>query len=249
MVSLSGIPRPSRTTQSPSPSVTPKPNENTDLVAMAVRKARARSGRITTRILMMLLPRHEKRRAASRNTKTAILIANQSENDENLKSATTTVTKTRRETGRRNGRSGPGQGRRNQRAESNLKTSPPPLRPNPIDPPGVNGPEVLPNQNRSQTPRNPRNDHPPPHHSRNMIMRAWEPLTFTERSDQNARSRGGLRHLARPVPVSSFVMTVDPSMRRTVCIMGSGRTPRRLRQNDSRRQWSKDPVRSHFCTS
>ena len=148
MVPLSGIPRPSRTMQSPSPSATPKPNENTDpaMMVIVVRKARAQSGRTATRILMMLLPRHKKRRAASRNVKTAILIANQSENDENPKFA-----KTRRKTRRRNGRSGPGQGRRNRKADSNLKTSPLPLRPtlvpNPTDPPGVNDPEILPSRN------------------------------------------------------------------------------------------------------
>ena len=143
MVPHSGIQRPSRTTQNLSPSVIPKPSENTDLVMIVtvVRRERAQSGRIATRIQMTLLPRHGRGGAASRNAKTAILIANQSENDENPKLA-----KTRRKTGRRNGRSGPG--RRNRKAESNLKTSPLPLRPtlvpNPMNPPGVNGLEVLP---------------------------------------------------------------------------------------------------------
>jgi hypothetical protein len=170
---LSGIPRPSRTTHSLSPNVIPKPNENTGLAMMAraVRKARAQSDRIATRSLMMLLPRHGKGEVASRNAKTAILIADQNENDENPKPAMTTVAKTRRKTGRRNGRTGPGQ--RNRRAESNLKTNPLPLRPtlvpNPTDSPGMNDPDV-PNQNQSRTPRNPLNDHPPPHHSRNTIM-------------------------------------------------------------------------------
>jgi len=142
MVPHSGIQRPSRTTQSPNPSVILKPNENTDLAMMVmVVRERAQSGRIATWILTILLPHHGRGGAASRNAKTAIPIANQSENEENPK-----VAKTKRNTGRRNGRSGPG--RRNRKAENNLKTSPLPLRPtpvpNPIDLPGVNGPEVLP---------------------------------------------------------------------------------------------------------
>lgn len=148
MVPLSGIPRPSQTTQSPNPSVIPNPNENTGLVKMmmVVRKARVQSGKIATRILMMPPPRHGKGGAASRNAKTAVLTANQSENDENPKLVTTTMMTMTRKTERRSGRSGPGQGRRNRKAENNLKTSPLPPRPNPnpMDPLGVNDPKVLP---------------------------------------------------------------------------------------------------------
>jgi len=145
----SGIPRPSRTMQNLNPSVVQKANGNTDLAReMDVRKARARSGRIVILNWVMPLPHHGKRRAANRNTKRAILTKSQNENDESPNLATTTITKMRTKIGRRNGRSGRSRDRKNQNAESNLKTSLPPLRPilvpNPMDLPGVNGPEMPP---------------------------------------------------------------------------------------------------------
>jgi hypothetical protein len=146
MVPLSGILRLSRTMQSLSPSVIPKPNESTDLVraVMIVRKASARNGRIAIRNWMMPLPHHEKRRPASQNVKTAILTVNQNESDKNPRLAT----KTRRKTRQRSGRSGPSQGLKNRKAGSNLRTSLPPLCPtlvpNPMDPPGLDGLGVLP---------------------------------------------------------------------------------------------------------
>ena len=152
MVPVSGISRLSQTTQSLNPNAIQKANENTDLAGrvMVVREARAQSVGIATRTWMKLLPHHEKRRAAGRNVKAAIPMTNQNRNDENRKFVTTTVTKMRRKTGPRKGRSSPGQGRGNRRTESNLKTSPPPLCPtlvpNPMNLPGVNGTEALPSQ-------------------------------------------------------------------------------------------------------
>ena len=184
-VPLSGIPGLSRTTPSLNPSVIQKINENTDPVRVPrdVRKERAQNGRKATRIQMNLLPRHEKRRLVGQNAKTAIPMTNQSENEGNPKLATTTVVKTRGNTRQRKGRSEPGQGRRDRKAEGILKTSPLPLPltpdPNPMDPTGANSLDP------SQKPRNLSNDQPPPLCSRNTITRASVPVMFTERSDQN----------------------------------------------------------------
>ena len=213
-------------TQSPNPNVIPKASENTDLArtAMVVRRANTRNGTTAIPNWTMPLPRHGKRRPASQNTKIVILTTNENENDRKPKLVTTTIT---RKTRRRNERSGPGQGQENRKAENNPRTSLPLLRltpaQNPMNLPSAGGPGVLPpSPSRNQKPRNPPNDHPPLHRSRNTITRAWGPLMYTGRSDQNVRSRGGLRRHVRPVRVSSFATTEDPSTRRIVYILGSG---------------------------
>jgi len=177
MVPLSGIPRQSRTMQNLNLSVVPKANENTDpaRVVVVIRKARAQNGRTAIWNWMTHLPHRERRRAVGQNAKTAILTANQNENDESLKLATAIVTKARRKSRRTNGRSG--LRRKNRKAESNLRMSPLPPRPtrvrNPMDLPDVNGPEVFPpSRDRSQTPRNSPNDLLPLHRSRNTITKA-----------------------------------------------------------------------------
>ena len=191
MAPLSGIPRLSRTIQSLNLSAIPKANGNTDLAktAMVAGKARAQNVRIAIRNWMMPLLRHEKRRAASQNAKAAILTADQGGNGRNPSLVATTVTKTRRKAGRRNERSGPSQDQKSRKAESNLRTSLPPLRPapilSPIDPPGTNGLEVLPSQGPSRKPRKPLNGHHPLHRSRNTVTRAWGRLMYTGRSDRN----------------------------------------------------------------
>ena len=229
MAPLSGVPKRSRTMPSLNLSVIPRANENTDLgrTAMAVREARARNGRIAIRNWTTPLLHHEKRRAESQNAKTETPTTNQSERGKNPGPATATVTMRRRKTGRRNERRGPGQVRKNRKAENNLRTSLQPPRltlvPNQMNPPGVGGLGAhLPSQGRSRKPRNPLNDRQPLHRSRNSISRAWGPLMYTGRYDQNVRSRAGPRHHALPVRVSSSVTTKDPSTRRTVSILGSG---------------------------
>jgi hypothetical protein len=211
-------------TQSPNPNVILKASENTDLArtATVVRRANTQNGTTAIRNWTMPLPRHGKRRPASQNTKIVILTTDENENDRKPKLAMMTIKKARR-----NGRSGPSQGQENRKAENNPRTSLPPLRltlaQNPMNPPSAGGPGVLPpSRSRNQKPRNPPNDHPPLHRSRNTITRAWGPLTYTGRSDQNVRSRGGLRRHARPVRASSSATTEDPSTRRIVYILGSG---------------------------
>jgi len=176
MVPLSGILRRSQTMLNLNPSVAPKANENTDpaRIVVVIGKARARNGRTATRNWMTPLPHRERRRVVGQNAETAILTANQNENDENPKLATTAITKTRRKSRRINGRSG--LSRTNRKAENDLRMSPPPPRPtlvrNPVDLPDVDGPEVFPpSQDRNQTPRNSPNDLPPLHRSRNTITR------------------------------------------------------------------------------
>ena len=229
MVPLFGVPKLSRTMPSLNPSVIPKPNGNTDLarMVMAARKARARNGRTAIQNRTTPLPRHEKRRVESQNTKTQILTANQSASDKNPRLATTTATKTMRKIGRRSERNVLSQCRKNRKAESNLRTSPPPPRPtlvpNPINPPGVGGLGVHPqSQDRSRKPRNPLDDRHPLHHSRNTTTRARGLVMYTGRYDRNVRSRGGPRHRAPPVRVSSSATTKGPSTRRIVCILESG---------------------------
>ena len=228
MVPLFGVLKLSRTMPSLNPSVIPKPNGNTDLarMAMAARKARARNGRTAIQNRTTPLPRHEKRRVESQNAKTQILTANQSESDKNLRLAMTTATKTMRKIGRSE-RNVLSQSRKNRKAGSNLRTSLPPPRPtlvpNQINPPGVGGLGVHPpSQDLSRKPRNPLDDRHPPHHSRNTTTRARGLVMYTERYDQNVRSRGGLRHRAPPVRVSSSATTKGPSTRRIVCILESG---------------------------
>lgn len=149
---LSGILRPSPTTQSLNPSAIQKANENRDPVrtGVAVRKPRARNDRIAIRNRAILLPRHGKR-AANRNARKATPTANQSESEKNLNPVTTAVRRTKKGIIRGNTKNGSlGQSRKNRKERSNPRTIPPlllpTLVPNLMEARSAKNPEVPPGQ-------------------------------------------------------------------------------------------------------
>ena len=127
-VHLSGIPRPSRMTQSPNPSAIPKANGSTDpaWTVVAVRKPTAPNDRAPIRNRMMPLPRRHGKRAANRNARSAIPTANRSESDKNPKPVKMTVRRTGKEVGRGDARGGDP---RNRKAGSSPRMNPQPLLP------------------------------------------------------------------------------------------------------------------------